>query len=68
MSCYVLGDEMRGEDRAEDRRRTSEKKENIQDGHTPISIHCQAATKVLAVRKVKISIFGGYKSQQWIKG
>lgn len=58
---------MRGEDRAEDKRRTSEKK-NIQDGHTPISIQRQTATKVSVVRKVKISIFGGYKSQQWIKG
>lgn len=60
---------MRGEDRAEDKRRTSEKNpQNIQDGHTPLSIHRQAATKVPAVKKVKISIFGGYKSQQYIKG
>lgn len=64
MSCYVLGDEMRGKDRIEDgggheRKRRGEIRKQILTHTrciTPFSEHRQTVTKVSAVRKVKISI------------
>lgn len=60
MSCYVLGDKMRGKDRVEERR-GREEQERSENKHTYTALHLfpehfQTVTKVSAVRKVKISI------------
>lgn len=77
MSCYVLGDEMRGKDRMEERG-GHERRDQKTNAHTlritPFSEHLQTATKVSAVQKVKISILpatshsGGEGESGKIKG
>lgn len=59
MSCYVLGDEMRGKDRTEEKEgheRRDQKTNTDTLRITPFPEHLQTVTKVAAVRKVKISI------------